>query len=62
MEQRGHPRLRARHMPFAVDANAAQRWLELMDNAFGEATLPPDAETVLRNFFRTVAVMVQNRP
>jgi hemoglobin len=62
MEQRGHPRLRARHMPFAIDANAAQRWLELMDNAFGEATLPPDAETVLRNFFRTVAVMVQNRP
>jgi hemoglobin len=62
MEQRGHPRLRARHMPFPIDGNAAQRWLELMGNAFGEAELPPDAEAVLRDFFTTVAVMVQNRP
>jgi hemoglobin len=30
MEQRGHPRLRARHMPFAVNAAARERWLQLM--------------------------------
>src|SRR3954465_2319516 len=37
MEQRGHPRLRMRHMPFAVDAAARARWMQLMANALDEA-------------------------
>jgi hemoglobin len=61
IEQRGHPRLRARHMPFPIDAAAAQRWLALMDNALADAALRPDAEAVLRDFFKAVAGMVQNR-
>ena len=28
VEERGHPRLRMRHMPFAVTAAARDRWLE----------------------------------
>ena len=27
MEQRGHPRLRMRHMPFAIDTAARNRWV-----------------------------------
>lgn len=61
IEQRGHPRLRARHMPFAIDAAAATRWLELMDNALREASLPPAADAVLRDFFQAVATMMRNR-
>ena len=61
IEQRGHPRLRARHMPFPIDAAAAQRWLQLMDHALADAALEPAAETVLREFFKAVATMVQNR-
>jgi hypothetical protein len=29
-EQRGHPRLRMRHMPFHVDPDARDRWLRCM--------------------------------
>ena len=62
MEQRGHPRLRARHMPFAVDAAARERWMQLMTNALDEATLPPDADALLREFFAGVSEMLINRP
>src|SRR5436853_576961 len=29
IEQRGHPRLRARHIPFRVDQAARDRWMQL---------------------------------
>lgn len=61
VRQRGHPRLRMRHMPFAIDAAARTRWLELMDAAFEEAELPPRAEAALRDFFEMVATMMTNR-
>ena len=62
MEQRGHPRLRARHMPFAIDQHASERWLLLMDRALAEAALPDDAVAVLRPFFTAVAAMMINSP
>lgn len=61
IEQRGHPRLRARHMPFAVDEVAGARWLQLMDNALAEAELPADVTATLREFFVAVAGMMRNR-
>ena len=42
IEQRGHPRLRMRHFPFAIDRNARNRWVRLMDNAL-EETAPARA-------------------
>ena len=61
IQQRGHPRLRARHFPFAIDAAARTRWLELMDRALAEAALPPEVDRVLRDFFEAVATMMVNR-
>ena len=61
IETRGHPRLRARHIPFAIDAAASQRWLQLMDRALIETALPPDVDVVLREFFEAVARMMVNR-
>lgn len=61
IQQRGHPRLRARHFPFAIDATARARWLELMDRALREAALPPEVDAVLRDFFEAVATMMVNR-
>lgn len=61
IQQRGHPRLRARHMPFSIDSNARERWLELMDRALAETQLPRDAEAALREFFGAVATMMVNR-
>lgn len=62
IEQRGHPRLRMRHMPFAVNAAARERWLQLMTNALDEARLPPEVDAYLREFFDGVSAMLVNRP
>lgn len=61
IEQRGHPRLRMRHAPFAIDGDAAQRWLDLMDHALREVALPADVDATLREFFIAVAGMMRNR-
>lgn len=61
VEQRGHPRLRARHLPFAIDDRARARWLQLMESALVETALPAEADAVLRRFFEAVAVMMVNR-
>lgn len=62
IEQRGHPRLRARHVPFPIDAQARDRWLELMGNALAETDLPAYVDSALRTFFDAVAAMMVNRP
>jgi hemoglobin len=62
VEQRGHPRLRMRHMPFAVNAAARERWLQLMTNALNDVRLPPDVDRFLREFFDGVSAMLVNRP
>jgi len=40
IEQRGHPRLRARHSPFSIHQTARDRWMRLMDNALGGLHCP----------------------
>lgn len=61
IEERGHPRLRMRHAPFAVNLAARERWLTIMNHAFAEANLPAEAEEVLRPFFENVATAMMNR-
>jgi hemoglobin len=62
IEQRGHPRLRMRHVPFAIDTAARNRWVMLMDRALDEARLPDDVTALLREFFHGVATFMINRP
>ena len=61
IEQRGHPRLRMRHMPFAIDRAARDRWVTLMDNALAEVALPPDVTEALREFLHDTATFMMNR-
>ena len=61
IEQRGHPRLRARHSPFCINQNARDRWMRLMDNALGEAALPSVAEEFLRKFFNEMSTFMINQ-
>jgi hemoglobin len=61
VEQRGHPRLRMRHMPFAIGSSARDRWVEHMDRALDEAGLPPEVTQMLREFFHTTATFLINR-
>jgi hemoglobin len=62
IEERGHPRLRMRHAPFAIGQAARNRWMQLMNNALAEAALPAEVETMLREFLSGVATFMINRP
>jgi hemoglobin len=62
IERRGHPRLRMRHMPFAVNAAARERWLTLMNHALDQVQLPGEVDAFLREFFNGVSTMLLNRP
>ena len=59
--QRGHPRLRMRHAPFAIDTAARDRWVTLMDRALEQAQLPAEATSLLREFFHGTATFMINR-
>ena len=61
IEQRGHPRLRMRHLPFTIDQAARDRWIALMDRALDEAQLPDGATLLLRQFFHAMATFMINR-
>ncbi|HLK51482.1 MAG TPA: globin [Bryobacteraceae bacterium] len=62
IEQRGHPRLRMRHIRFAVTPAARDRWMELMNSALAEAAFPAEIEARLRAFFESTATFLINRP
>ncbi len=59
--ERGHPRLRGRHMPFRIDRAARDRWMQLMNNAFAEAALPIEAEQLIRMFFEQMSTFMINQ-
>ena len=58
--ERGHPRLRMRHAPFAVTKAGRDRWVELMEAAMEEAQTPAGARPVLRKFFADAATFMIN--
>lgn len=62
LHERGHPRLRMRHAPFAIDRAARDRWMELMTAAMGEVGVPADLQAYLRDFLGDIATFLQNRP
>ena len=60
-QRRGHPRLRMRHVPFAIDKPARDRWVSLMEAALDEAQLPEEAVAPLRRFFHDAGTFMINR-
>lgn len=61
VEERGHPRLRMRHAPFPVNQAARDRWMELMERALGQVSMPKEAEAILREYFHSTATAMMNR-
>lgn len=62
IEERGHPRLRMRHMPFSIGIAERDRWLDLMGAAMHETGIPPPQADTLAAFFAQVADFMRNRP
>jgi len=60
IEQRGHPRLRARHAPFQINQAARDRWMHLMNEAMAETGLPSEAEQFLRTFLEGMSTFLIN--
>ncbi|SOE48737.1 Hemoglobin-like protein HbO [plant metagenome] len=57
----GHPRLRARHLPFAIDSQGRDQWVTCMGRAMQDQGLPePLAERLLHTFYGT-ADWMRNR-
>ncbi len=61
-ERRGHPRLRMRHMPFAVDRAAHDAWLAHMRDAVDSLGLGPEHERQLWEYLRYAAASMVNTP
>jgi hemoglobin len=58
-DQRGHPRLRMRHMPFRVNPDARDRWLTHMRAALDSLALPPlHEEAIWDHMLRAAHAMV----
>ena len=61
LQERGHPRLRMRHVPFSIGEAERDRWLKLMGAAMDEMGLAGEARVNLGAFFDQVADFMRNR-
>jgi hemoglobin len=61
-QERGHPRLRMRHAPFAIGPVERDRWLVHMRAAMAELDPPADVAVELERYFAMAAEAMRNRP
>jgi hemoglobin len=59
-DQRGHPRLRMRHMPFKINPDARDRWLGHMGHAVDTLNLPPLQRETLLSYLERAAYAMTN--
>ncbi|MDP2771268.1 MAG: group II truncated hemoglobin [Giesbergeria sp.] len=60
-ERFGHPRLRARHLPFAIGVKERDQWVACMDQAMGECATPEALRQRLRESFFKTADWMRNK-
>lgn len=56
----GHPRLRARHLPFTIGARERDQWLWCMDRALDEHGMPDELRRFLRQKLHALADHMRN--
>ena len=61
-QERGHPRLRMRHMPFVVTPAQRDRWLLHMMNAVDTIGLEKSLDDLLRDYLTRAAYSMVNAP
>ncbi|MDO8364496.1 MAG: globin [Actinomycetota bacterium] len=61
MEERGHPMLRARHMPFPVGPTERDHWLLHMSAAVERLTPPGEVRDAMMNYFVMAAEAMRNK-
>lgn len=61
VERFGHPRLRMRHMPFAIGVRERDQWVACMDQAMGEVAVDPALRERLKASFMQTADWMRNQ-
>jgi hemoglobin len=60
-QERGHPRLRMRHAPFAIGAEARDHWLAAMHAALDAMEPTPEVREAFDAYFAMAAESMRNR-
>lgn len=60
-EERGHPRLRMRHLEFPVNSETIEAWLEHMQRALDSMEIAPEQRELLWGYFERTAHFLRNR-
>jgi len=60
-EQRGHPALRRRHVPFPVNTETIDAWLKNMEVALSKSTMKENHKIFLKDYFEKTAHFLRNR-
>ncbi len=59
--QKGHPRLRMRHYPFAIGQKERDAWVSLMNRAVESEIENADVRAYLHQYFERTATFLMNR-
>lgn len=62
IERHGHPRLRARHLPFAIGVAERDQWLACMNQAMSECAVTAALRQRLAQAFFQTADFMRNQP
>ncbi|UXY14368.1 group II truncated hemoglobin [Chitiniphilus purpureus] len=60
IEKYGHPRLRARHLPFRIGDAERDQWLHCMDQALAQTPMEPALRAHLQEAFARTADFMRN--
>ena len=60
-EQRGHPRLRARHLPFSIGRRERDAWMGHMREAIDSLDVTAGVREALLEYFEMAATAMMNR-
>ena len=61
IEKFGHPRLRARHLPFAIGIRERDQWLHCMGQALADTQVAPPLRAALMKAFGDLADFMRNQ-
>lgn len=61
VQKYGHPKLRARHLPFPIGTNERDAWVQCMDVALDDHEMPDMLREYLKQRFRAVADHMRNQ-
>ncbi|WP_299693469.1 group II truncated hemoglobin [Hydrocarboniphaga sp.] len=62
LQRFGHPRLRARHLPYPIGESERDQWLSCMQGAMTEAEVPEPVRRRLTSSFFQTADWMRNQP